>query len=214
MPSNFIPERIETDRLRLDRLDKAVAVHPFHEYAGRTETIEEETKYAMWTPHSHLKESADVCDRFAEQWDAAVSANYAVFPRPEEPRAGEFAGTTGLSLDWETRAGELGIWLRKPFWGRGYSGERAAALVALAFDRLDLDVVTVWTAIANDKATRAIEKYVDRLGGRQDGTLRNFVVNDNAEPVDVHHYSISQAEWREAVGDEHGVEFTDELAAE
>jgi len=53
--------------------------------------------------------------------------------------AGEIAGFGGFSVDWEKRTAVLGTWLRKRFWGRGYSGERAAALVEVAFENLDLD---------------------------------------------------------------------------
>jgi RimJ/RimL family protein N-acetyltransferase len=211
MSSNPIPERIETDRLRLDRLDEAIDVQTLYEYAGASETIDEETRYMSWTPHDHLKESADVRDSFREKWENLETASYAIFPHEGEEGAGEFAGTAGLGIDWEKQSGELGIWLRKPFWGRGYSAERANALAVVAFEQLDLDYLKVWANPENEKSNRAIRKYVERFGGRHEGLLRNQKLDRNDEPVDVHHYSISQAEWRDAVGEEHGVSFTDEL---
>ena len=39
------------------------------------------------------------------------------------------------AFDWNRRTATLGTWLRKPFWGQGYSGERAARMLELAFDR-------------------------------------------------------------------------------
>lgn len=50
-------------------------------------------------------------------------------PKEGEPNAGEIAGSGGLILDWETKTGYPAIWLRKPFWSRGYSGERADAMI-------------------------------------------------------------------------------------
>ena len=46
-----------------------------------------------------------------------------------------FLGVCGLSCNVGTP--ELGYWLGKRFWGRGYATEAARALVDFAFDRLD-----------------------------------------------------------------------------
>jgi ribosomal-protein-alanine N-acetyltransferase len=102
-----------------------------------------------------------------------------------------------LGIDWEKRTGELGMWLRKDFWGRGYSGERAAALMDLAFERLDLEVVAVTHHADNDKSCRAIEKYIDTHGGRCEGLLRNWLPYDN-EVADEYRYTVTQAEYRAA----------------
>ena len=199
----MFPQRILTDRLRFDRHDVAVDALDFYAHAGEgpSDTIAEECEFLSWRPHRHPKESHDVLQSFREGWEERESATYAVFPREGEEGAGEFAGNTGLHLDWDRHTGTLGIWLRKPFWGRGYSGERALALADLAFRRLDLDLLAVTVFPENEQSVRAIEKYVERMGGRQEGRLRNRVVPDGEDPRDVLRYSVSQAEWRESVGD-------------
>lgn len=209
----MFPEQILTDRLRLDRHDVAVDALEFYEHAGASgsDTVAEECEFLSWRPHDHPKESHDVLAGFTEAWDERGSATYAVFPREGEPDAGEFAGNTGLHLDWDTRVGTLGIWLRKPFWGRGYSGERARALAELAFRRLDLDLLAVTVFPGNEKSVRAIEKYVERMGGRREGRIRNQVVPDGEDPRDVLRFSVSQAEWRDAVCEESHAEFVEEL---
>ena len=115
--------------------------------------------------------------------------------------AGELAGTTNLNFDWERRSAELGIWLRRAFWGRGYSGERAAALLELAFDRLDLELVGASHRDGNANSRRAIEKYVERFGGQHDGVLRNFVPTDDGVR-DLHRYTVSREQYRDAVAEE------------
>ena len=105
------------------------------------------------------------------------------------------------------RAGpELGIRLRTPFWGRGYSGERARAPATLGFDVLDLELLTVTHDPDNERSGRAIEKDVDALGGRREGTVRNDV-EMNDEPRDSARYSITAEEWREATGGADDAEF-------
>ena len=212
-PFGVFPERIETDRLRLDRHDAAVDALTMYDAAGRgrSRTIAEETAFLSWAPHDHPKESHDVNERFREAWEARESATYAVFPREGEDGAGEYAGNTGLGVDWEKRTGTLGIWLRKPFWGRGYSGERAVALARLAFDRLDLDLLSVGTMPDNDRSVRAVETYVDRMGGRREGRLRNWLAPDGGKPTDIVRYSVSCAEYGESVGDDADARFVAKL---
>jgi RimJ/RimL family protein N-acetyltransferase len=87
--------------------------------------------------------------------------------------------------------------LRERFWGRGYSGERAAALLALAFERLDLELVTVTHLVGNENSRRAIEKYVDRFDGRRVGCFRNQHVIDG-EPKDIVRYEVAREDYAES----------------
>ena len=121
-------------------------------------------------------------------------ATYVMRRREGEPGAGEIAGFTGLSCYWDRRTGRLGSWLRKRFWSRGYSGERAAALIELAFERLDLEVVAVTHNADNEKSRRAIEKYVEAHGRRCEGRLRNWLPYGEAV-ADEYRYTISREEY-------------------
>ena len=217
--STMFPERVETERLVLEPLTpEYVDVLAFYGHAShRNPHIEEITEYLSWDPHATPKETLEFLESRAEAWDAGEDASYVV--RPKEGEAGtkesdddasdrkdgaddregpaEIAGAAGLHPDWDRRTATLGTWLRKPFWGRGYSGERAAALMEVAFDRLDLEVVAVTRHADNDKSRRAIEKYAERFGGQHEGLLRNGGVSPDG-PVDVERYSVTREQWSEA----------------
>ncbi|WP_284014575.1 GNAT family N-acetyltransferase [Halobaculum litoreum] len=209
----MFPDRILTDRLRLDRHDEAVDALAFYEHAGerRSETIGEECTHLNWSPHATPKESATVQSTFREGWADHENAVYAVIPREGEDGAGEYAGNTGLQVDWDRRSATLGIWLRKPYWGRGYSGERARALATLAFDRLDLDVVAVSVLPENEQSARAIEKYVASMGGREEGLLRNRIADDDGTVHDVRRFSVHRDEYAAAVGGDRPATFVDDV---
>jgi len=197
----LFPTEMESDRLRYERLHPA-EFDPFelYEYArAGAPHIDEITGHVTWDPYGHPKEAVDWVERCGNNFESGEDATYVIRPREGE-RAGEFAGLAGLHPDWDRRLATLGTWLRKPFWGRGYSGERAARLLELAFDRLDLEVVTVSHDPDNDNSRRAIQKYVDRFGGHKEGRIRNDIVIDG-EPRDSIRYSISREEWETAVGD-------------
>jgi ribosomal-protein-alanine N-acetyltransferase len=192
---DLFPATIETERLRLRQLDReTVDTLDLYEITGRSETIEEETRYLTLDPHDTPKETRDMVVETTDAWGDGEAAHYAVFPREGEDGAGEIAGTTSLACLWDRREARPGIMLRKPFWGRGYSGERAMALMKLAFDRLDLEIFSPAHFDGNENSRRAIEKYVGRVGGQYEGVLRNWVP-DGDEIHDLHRYSVSRAEW-------------------
>lgn len=162
-----------------------------------------------------MQESRQTLVAFEEDWDAGETATYAIrprgapcapdrasgdsAPRPREGEdgAGELAGTCGLTCHWDQDCATLGLWLRKRFWGRGYSGERADALLELAFEHLDFGVVAVTHHVGNENSERAISKYVERNGGRREGVLRHHGEHPGGA-VDEVRYTIARDEWRAA----------------
>lgn len=197
---SLFPAEMESGRLRYEHASPET-LDPLdlyeHVRAGAPH-IDEITRYVSWDPYEHPKQTVDWIEQCGEAFEGQESATYAIYPT-EGDGAGEFAGFAGLHPDWDHRVATMGTWLRKPFWGRGYSGERAARILELAFDRLDLDLVTVSHDPANDNSRWAIERYVDRFGGRREGHIRNDTII-NGEPRDPIRYGISRAEWAEATG--------------
>ncbi|WP_411967060.1 GNAT family N-acetyltransferase [Haloferax sp. YSSS75] len=206
----MFPDEIVTPRLRLRALSREV-VDPLDAYdyfgASRSDTIEEETKYVTWNPHETPKEAFDYFGEVSEAHEKGEKAGYAIFPRDGEDGAGELAGTTGFDPEWDKRRAVFGLWLRKKYWGRGYSGERAAAFFAIVFDLLDLDVAYVAALPENDNSIRAIEKYVDQFGGQFDGHFRNDVVDMDGNPRDTRTYSVTREQWYDATDGEYDAEF-------
>ncbi|RQH00127.1 GNAT family N-acetyltransferase [Natrarchaeobius oligotrophus] len=197
----MFPQSIETDRLRLesirsDRLD----VLELYEICSSDPGIDEVTAHLTWSPHETPKETLEFVTEARTNHESGETGTYVIRPRDGEAGAGEIAGLCGFETDWKRRTMSLGIWLRRRFWGRGYSSERAAAFVALAFERLGLDLVSVSADVENERSNRAIRTYVDAHGGRRDGLVRNWIVV-NGEPTDCYRYSISRTEWRESGAD-------------
>lgn len=194
--TDLFPERIETDRLVLEPLTtENVDVLAYYRHCShQNPDIEEITEFMSWAPHQTPKETFDFVKSCEKAWHAGEDATFVLRPKDGEEGAGEIAGGAGLHLDWERQTATLGTWLRKPFWGRSYSGERALALMEVAFERLDLEVVTVDHHTDNEKSRRAIEKYIERAGGRHEGLLRNGTMSPDG-PVDCHRYSVTREEW-------------------
>lgn len=195
-PSDMFPERIETERLELLALTPAnVDVLDYYDICSGNaeENIAVVTEHLPWEPHDTPKETKEFLDQVAEQREAGENAEFAVLPKSDD----RIAGAVGLSAHWERRTGELGIWLREPFWGRGYFGEAFAELARLAFDRLDLELIEIAHRRGNEKSRRATEKFVAEWGGRHEGRLRNYWTEPD-DVADAHRYTVSKAEYEEA----------------
>ena len=81
---------------------------------------------------------------------------------------GEFAGVVGLSVpEFQahfTPCVEI-LWrLARSFWGCGLASEAAAAVLAMAFQKLELPEVLAFTAAGNVRSIKVME----RIGMRRD----------------------------------------------
>jgi len=204
--SPLFPDRIETERLELELLTtETVDVMEYYRIcSGQYDEgdFSEVTEYLTWSPHDHPKETLEFLRSVEEKVREGDGVTYALRPKEGEPRAGDLAGAAGIGADWDRRTAEFGTWLRRPFWGRGYSGERAAAFIEVAFEHVDLDLVAVSHVKGNEKSRRAIEKYVEAHGGRREGVFRNHVVDqDGGPPMDEVRYSIGREEYEDATED-------------
>lgn len=197
--SGVFPERIETDRLVLEALSTdTVDPLTYYEHVS-AEYADAVTTYLPWESHDHPKESVDDLRQAKAAREDGEHARYVIRPKAGEDGAGEFAGTAGIYPKWERRTATFGVWLRPKFWGRGYSGERAAVMTELAFDRLNLEVVAVAHMDGNEQSRRAVEKYVERFDGQHEGLLRNFQANDDGTVVDMHRYTITREQYEAAI---------------
>lgn len=110
---------------------------------------------AGWPPHKNIEESMDVIRNVF-----SGSECYAIC----EKENGKAIGAVELKLNGHTDMTrrddecELGYWLGKPFWGRGYMPEAVKELIRHGFE--DLGMTTIWCGYydGNEKSRRVQEK--------------------------------------------------------
>jgi [ribosomal protein S5]-alanine N-acetyltransferase len=86
-----------------------------------------------------------------------------------ERESGRLIGGIGLHhLDWEHHNGELGYWLGRPYWGRGYGTEAAEAIVRIGFEQLHLHRLDAGLFRGNS----ASEHLLRKLGFAKEGLRR------------------------------------------
>ena len=114
-------------------------------------------------------------DGMAQQWiaarrpafDAGESVSFAITDRA----TGELFGAIGLRLKTDQSRAELGYWIGKPYWRRGYASEAGMAVLHYGFDQLKLNRIHAHHFAGNPSSGRVLEK----LGMQSEGTMRQHV---------------------------------------
>lgn len=177
-----LPE-LETARLQLRafRLDDAADVQRYagdYDVARMTSTI----------PYPYE-------DGMAEAWIATHpmerAEQHTLTWAIELPSKARLAGAVSLTVKTNTESAELGYWIAKPYWGRGYATEAATALVAFGFDELGLHRVFARHMTINPASGRVMQKAGMTYEGVRRHDMRRL-----GEWRDVAFYSILESEYR------------------
>lgn len=87
---------------------------------------------------------------------------------------------------------ELGYWVGRPFWGRGYASAGAAEVVHWGFETLGLERITSHCLERNRRSVRVLE----RLGFREVGRVANTHPKWSPDETVVH-FELPRAAWNE-----------------
>jgi RimJ/RimL family protein N-acetyltransferase len=114
-------------------------------------------------------------DGAAEAWIATHEAQFAdgtgaifAIAAPED---GAVLGAIGVRIDPAHRHGEIGYWIGKPFWGRGYATAALRLFVECCFAQLDLHRVYAHHLVRNPASGLVMQK----AGMRFEGRLREHI---------------------------------------
>jgi RimJ/RimL family protein N-acetyltransferase len=133
-------------------------------------------------------------DGMAEEWisghaakhDAGEAVNFAIVLREGE----KLIGSIGLTLEPLHKRAELGFWVGKPYWNRGYCTEAAHQILRHGFEELELNRIFAVFFPRNPASGRVLQK----LGMRLEGCLRQHGRRwEKYEDLVV--YGILRSEW-------------------
>jgi RimJ/RimL family protein N-acetyltransferase len=130
--------------------------------APRVQLLAGEREVAAMTaliPHPYPDGAAEawIAGQVREQ-AAGQEYTYAVTSSDD----GTLVGAIGLR-PVATEHGNLGFWIGRPYWGRGYATTAARAVIALAFGLLEIDALTAAHLARNPASGRVMEKCGMRL---------------------------------------------------
>lgn len=83
----------------------------------------------------------------------------------------ELVGAIGLMVNRDFDSAELGYWIGKPYWGKGYCTEAARAVLHYSFNDLNLNRVYAFHYLINPASGKVMEK----IGMKKEGIARQHI---------------------------------------
>lgn len=162
-------------------------LHPGH--APAIQALVADPAIAAYTriPHPYPENGAAefIASQIAER-EAGRSFGFAIEDR------GELVGVCGLEDVGRADARELGFWVGRPHWGRGYASLAVRMLLQFAFRNLGLAEVSAHAFESNVASRRVLEKNGFRLVRLERG--EGLAPKRPAEPLCV--YAITAPRWQ------------------
>lgn len=109
----------------------------------------------------------------AERWisnhrDWFLDGEQAIFAVTLKQPPDTLIGSVGLQICREDQRGELGYWIGKDYWNRGYCTEAARAILPFGFEQMGLHRIQACHFVRNPASGRVLEK----IGMTREGLLR------------------------------------------
>jgi ribosomal-protein-alanine N-acetyltransferase len=107
----------------------------------------------------------------------------------------DLAGLVVGSIGLRPRRGEhenIGYWIGRAYWGRGYATAAARAIIVLGFELLELEAITASHLVRNAASGRVMEKCGMRL-------LRRERRDHRGAPEDFCVRAIAREEWEQGI---------------
>jgi ribosomal-protein-alanine N-acetyltransferase len=148
-----------------------LVLRPFRmDDAGETRRLAGDRAVADTTasiPHPYPEGAAEAWfETHAARFAARLEVTFAVTER----EGGRLVGACGLMVARVPYRAELGYWIGKDRWNRGYATEAARAVVAFGFDGWGLTRIEASHFLRNPASGRVLEK----IGMRREGLLRGY----------------------------------------
>ncbi len=173
---------ITTDRLLLRGFQAHDALE-IQKLAGAFEVAE----MTLNIPHPYL-------DGMAETWMENHQKNFesgeGVVFAMIDLKSGMLVGAVGLTVTPRFKRAELGYWIGKPFWGRGFATEASKAVLAYGFEEMQLNKIHASHMMRNPASGRVMQK----IGMEHEGVLKQHALKWD-QFVDLAIYGILASTW-------------------
>ncbi len=177
---------IETPRLILKKISMD-NLYDMNRYAS----MEETSKYLVWTPHFNLLETRGTIEFHMNQYKKGASPDWGINHKED----GVFIGTCGFtSVDEYNNSAELGYVLSPEYWRRGLMKEALGAVMRVAFSQIGFHRLTVRIMDGNIASV----KLAESMGFVYEGTARDCQIIKGAYAT-VHTYSILEDEYEKII---------------
>jgi ribosomal-protein-alanine N-acetyltransferase len=173
-----LPEKIETERLILQRLRYEDAEEIFYTYASKSEV----TKYLSWPTHERVDDTRAFLRHAIESWEKGLDFSYAIRLKQSHQLIGSFG------LIYEAGKIQFGYAISPTHWNKGLATEACSKMMNMLKNYPQVYRVHTFVDTANSASIRVLEKS----GLVREATLVRWFrfVNQDSEPKDCSLYYL------------------------
>lgn len=172
------PQRIETQRLLLQRLRLEDAEEIFYSYASKPEA----TKYVSWPTHQTIEDTRTFLYVSDHGWKQGTGYNYSIRLRGTNVLVGS------IGAIHESGNLQFGYILGPAHWSNGYATEACGAFITVL--RNIESIYRIWTLV--DTENRSSVRVLQKCGLTLEATLPKWMrfVNQDNTPRDCFLYRL------------------------
>ncbi len=176
---------LETDRLLIRGFEQSDAL--------AVQELIDDIDIARTTSHISHPYSLDMAESWIGSHEENLKMGLSIELAITLKQTGELVGAVAIiSIDLENEKAEIGYWIGKKYWNKGYCTEAAKRLVQYCFEELKLNRVYA-LHFSNNPASGKVMK---KIGMKKEGVLRKNIKKWD-EFVDTPIYSILREEYEQ-----------------
>ncbi|MFX0082472.1 MAG: GNAT family N-acetyltransferase [Candidatus Hodarchaeota archaeon] len=125
--------------------------------------------YLSLGPLNTLEESKRLVRRYIKYWEQYAQYNYII--ELKEPPTSRIGSISLWNINWRHNRAEVGIWINRLNWNKGYGKKALNLIKIIAFNHLKLNRLEAHIAIDNQKSINLFEK----CGFKREGILEGYL---------------------------------------
>ncbi|MBT1703262.1 GNAT family N-acetyltransferase [Chryseosolibacter indicus] len=167
-----LPEKIETERLLLQRLRYEDAEEIFYGYASKPEA----TTFMSWPTHKSIEDTRTFLKYAIQSWQFGLDYSYSIRLR----QANQFIGSFGVIN--ELGKAQFGYIFSPRHWGNGYATEACRTLMNVLKDHKEFYRIGTFVDVDNTASMRVLLKS----GLKEEARLKDWFrfINQGNRPKD------------------------------
>ncbi|MFW9881631.1 MAG: GNAT family N-acetyltransferase [Candidatus Thorarchaeota archaeon] len=125
--------------------------------------------YLSLGPLNTLEESKKLVRGYIRSWEHYTQYNYII--ELKEPCVSKVGSVSLWNINWRHNRAEVGIWINKSNWNKGYGRKSINLIQIIAFNHLKLNRLEAHIAIENKNSINLFEK----CGFKKEGILKQYL---------------------------------------
>lgn len=173
---------------------KSLGIEDADQIAAKANDYEVAYNIAEWGSFPHPYQKSDALT-FIENATRALAEGREVHLGIRMAETNELIGVLGLKeISAKNKKAEVGFWIGKSYWHKGYSTQAVSMIVEYGFEKLKLNKITANVFAFNEASVRLLQK----LGFVREGLLRDNILQKD-DFVDSMLFGILKKEYKSNV---------------